>query len=59
MLSKACIDDREDIVRLLVNVAKQDVDLNLRDDDTGRKNGFTSVCQGVQMWCKFGALNLN
>ena len=26
---------------------------------TGRKNGFTSVCQGVQMWCKFGALNLN
>ena len=29
MLSRACIDDREYIVRLLVNVAKQEVDLNL------------------------------
>ena len=43
VLSGACIDDREDIVRLLVNVAKQDVDLNLRDDD-----GSTPVMHSVR-----------
>ena len=43
VLSRACIDDREDIVRLLVNVAKQDVDLNLRDDD-----GNTPVMHSVR-----------
>ena len=43
VLSGACIDDREDIVRLLVNVAKQDVDLNLRDDD-----GNTPVMHSVR-----------
>ena len=43
MLSKACIDDREDIVRLLVNVAKQDVDLNLHNDD-----GSTPVMHSVR-----------
>lgn len=31
VLSQACRDGKEDIVRLLCNVAKQDVDLNLRD----------------------------
>ena len=43
VLSRACIEDREDIVRLLVNVAKQDVDLNLRDDD-----GNTPVMHSVR-----------
>ena len=43
MLSGACIDDREDIVRLLVNVAKQDVDLNLHNDD-----GSTPVMHSVR-----------
>ena len=33
VLSRACIDEKEDIVRLLCNVAKQDVDLNLQDFD--------------------------
>lgn len=31
VLSQACMDEKEDIVRLLCHVAKQDVDLNLRD----------------------------
>lgn len=43
VLSRACIDDKEDIVRLLVNVAKQDVDLNLRDFE-----GNTPVMHAVR-----------
>ena len=31
VLARACIDEKDDIVRLLCNVANQDVDLNLRD----------------------------
>ena len=31
VLSRACMDEKEDIVRLLCGVAKQDVDLNLKD----------------------------
>lgn len=31
VLSRACMDEKEDIVRLLCGVAKQDVDLNLQD----------------------------
>ena len=58
MLSRACIDDREDIVRLLVNVAKQDVDLNLRDDD-GNTPVMHSVRTGNATLVKFIVSELN
>lgn len=31
VLSRACLQEKQDIVRLLINVANQDVDLNLQD----------------------------
>ena len=58
VLSRACIDDREDIVRLLVNVAKQDVDLNLRDDD-GNTPVMHSVRTGNATLVKFIVSELN
>ena len=58
VLSRACIDDREDIVRLLVNVAKQDVDLNLRDDD-GSTPVMHSVRTGNATLVKFIVSELN
>ena len=58
MLSRACIDDKEDIVRLLVNVAKQDVDLNLRDDD-GNTPVMHSVRTGNATLVKFIVSELN
>ena len=58
VLSKACIDDKEDIVRLLVIVAKQDVDLNLRDDD-GNTPVMHSVRTGNATLVKFIVSELN
>ena len=58
VLSRACINDREDIVRLLVNVAKQDVDLNLRDDD-GNTPVMHSVRTGNATLVKFIVSELN
>ena len=58
VLSRACIDDKEDIVRLLVNVAKQDVDLNQRDFD-GNTSVMHSVRTGNATLVKFIVSELN
>ena len=58
VLSRACIDDKEDIVRLLVNAAKQDVDLNLRDFD-GNTPLMHSVRTGNATLVKFIVSELN
>lgn len=52
VLSQACMDEKEDIVRLLCHVAKQDVDLNLRDFE-GNNPLMHSVRTGNASLVKF------
>lgn len=52
VLSQACMDEKADIVRLLCNVAKQDVDLNLRDFE-GNNPLMHSVRTGNASLVKF------
>lgn len=58
VLSRACIDEKDDIVRLLCNVANQDVDLNLRDFE-GNTPLMHSVRAGNAALVKFLVDELN
>jgi len=58
VLSRACIDEKDDIVRLLCNVANQDVDLNLRDFE-GNTPLMHSVRAGNAALVKFFVDELN
>lgn len=58
VLSRACIDEKDDIVRLLCNVANQDVDLNLRDFE-GNTPLMHSVRAGNPILVKFLVDELN
>ena len=58
VLSRACIDEKVDIVRLLSNVANQDVDLNLRDFE-GNTPLMHSVRAGNAALVKFLVDELN
>ena len=58
VLSRACIDEKEDIVRLLCNVANLDIDLNLRDFE-GNTPLMHSVRTGNAALVKFLLDELN
>ena len=58
VLSRACMHEQEDIVRLLCNVAKQDVDLNLQDFE-GNTPMMHSVRTGNSSLVKFLLDELN
>lgn len=58
VLSRACIGEKEDIVRLLCNVANLDVDLNLRDFE-GNTPLMHSVRKGNAALVKFLVDELN
>lgn len=58
VLSRACIDEKDDIVRLLCNVANQDVDINLRDFE-GNTPLMHSVRTGSAALVKFLVDELN
>ena len=58
VLARACIDVKDDIVRLLCNVANQDVDLNLRDFE-GNTPLMHSVRAGNAALVKFLVDELN
>lgn len=58
LLSRACIDEKDDIVRLVCNVANLDVDLNLRDYE-GNTPLMHSVRTGNAALVKFLVDELN
>lgn len=58
VLSRACIEEKEDIVRLLCNIANLDVDLNLRDYE-GNTPLMHSVRTGNAALVKFLVDELN
>ena len=58
VLSRACIDEKDDIVKLLCSVANQDVDLNLRDYE-GNTPLMHSVRTGNAALVKFLVDELN
>ncbi|KAL9983377.1 hypothetical protein ACROYT_G005538 [Oculina patagonica] len=58
LLSRACIDEKDDIVRLVCNVANLDVDLNLRDYE-GNTPLMHSVRTGNAALVKFLLDELN